>query len=238
LLVAPGNPARLLLGTHQGLFGSSDGGRTWQKTGLSGHDAMNLARPAGKTIWVSGHNVLSKSADGGATWTEVRPTGLPSLDIHGFAADLEHPGRLYAAVAGQGLYQSRNNGRSFSLVSDEVGGAVFALAVLPDGRILAGDFRQGLVASRDGGKTWGLLLREQVLGLAANARNPSRLVATGRAIFLSDNGGRSWRRIFATGEPFGPVAWSSSRPSLAYAVGFDRSLYRSTDGGRSWHAVD
>jgi photosystem II stability/assembly factor-like uncharacterized protein len=238
LLVAPNNPANLLLGTHQGLFGSSDAGRTWHKVGLSGQDAMNLARPSAETIWVAGHNVLAKSTDGGATWVDVRPAGLPSLDIHGFANDRNHPGRLYAAVAGEGLYVSRNNGRSFSLASAEVGGAVFALAVLPDGRILAGDFKHGLLASRDGGKTWQLLLREQLLGLAVKPVTPRRLLATGRAIFLSDDGGRNWRRVFARPEPFGPVAWSASRPSLAYAVGFDRKLYRSTDGGRSWRSDD
>jgi photosystem II stability/assembly factor-like uncharacterized protein len=237
LLVAPNDATKLLLGTHQGLFASTDGGRTWQKAGLSGHDAMNLARPSPETLWVAGHNVLAKSTDNGATWADVGPAGLPSLDIHGFASDRKHPGRLYAAVAGEGLYRSRNNGRSFSLVSGDVGGAVFALAVLPDGRILAGDFKQGLVASRDGGRTWRLLLHEQLLGLAVNPRNPSRLLAAGRAIFLSVDGGKSWRRIFETGKTFGPLAWSASKPSLAYAIGFDRKLYRSTDGGQSWRAV-
>jgi photosystem II stability/assembly factor-like uncharacterized protein len=237
LLVAPNNPSRLLLGTHQGLFGSNDGGRTWSKVGLSRRDAMNLARPSRETIWVAGHNVFAKSTDGGATWANVRPAGLPSLDIHGFALDPKHPGRLYAAVAGEGLYRSRNNGRSFSLVSAEVGGAVFALGVLPDGRILAGDLKQGLLASADGGRSWQLALHEQLLGLAVNPREPNRLLAAGRAIFLSENGGRRWRRVFGTPEGFGPVAWSTSRPSLGYAVGFDRNLYRSTDGGRSWHAV-
>jgi photosystem II stability/assembly factor-like uncharacterized protein len=238
LLVAPSDPARLLLGTHQGVFGSNDGGRRWRGVGLSGQDAMNMARPSRGTIWVAGHNVLAKSTDGGATWADVRPVGLPSLDVHGFAVDLRHPGRLYAAVAGEGLYRSRNNGRSFTLVSKEVGGAVFALAVVPDGRIFAGDLKRGLLVSRDGGRGWQLALHEQLLGLAVNSRNPKRLLAAGAGIFLSENGGRSWRRVFQIAEGLGPVAWSSSKPSLAYAVGFDRVLYRSNNGGRSWGAVD
>ena len=238
LLVAPNDPRRLLLGTHQGLFRSSDGGRTWAKAGLSGNDAMNLARPSGEMLWAAGHNVLAKSTDGGATWADVRPAGLPSLDIHGFAVDHRHPGRLYAAVAGEGLYRSRNNGRSFSLLSAEVGGAVFGLGILPDGSILAGDLKQGLLVSSNEGRTWRLALHEQVLGLAINPRDSKRLLASGRGIFLSEDGGRSWRRVFGIAAGLGPVAWAASRPMLAYAVGFDRMLYRSNNGGRSWRAAN
>ena len=80
LLVNPTNPRKLVLGTHVGLYVSSDGGRHWRFNALSGDDAMNLARPGGDTIWLAGHEVFKKSSDGGATWSDVRPAGLPSLD--------------------------------------------------------------------------------------------------------------------------------------------------------------
>src|SRR6266566_4188164 len=150
LLVNPSNSQKLVLGTHYGLYGSSDGGRHWRFDALSGDDAMNLARPSGKTVWLAGHLVFKKSTDGGSTWTDVRPSGLPSLDIHGFAVDPQDPRTLYAAVAGQGLYRSRDGGHSFSLASQQVGGSVMALAVLPDRRVLAGDMQRGLLESRDG----------------------------------------------------------------------------------------
>jgi photosystem II stability/assembly factor-like uncharacterized protein len=238
LLVDPTNSRKLVLGTHGGLYVSSDGGRHWRFDALAGNDAMNLARPGGDTIWLAGHEVFKKSSDGGATWSDVRPAGLPSLDIHGFAVDPRNPSTLYAAVAGQGLYRSRDRGRSFSLASDQVGGSVMALAVVPDGRILAGDMRQGLLQSSDGGASWKQTLRAQLMGLAVNPSDPKRLLAAGAGIALSTDGGRSWRSVLDLADGVGPVAWSQSNPKLAYAVAFNRILYRSGDGGASWQPVE
>jgi photosystem II stability/assembly factor-like uncharacterized protein len=238
LLVSPTNPRKLVLGTHGGLYVSSDGGRHWSFDALAGNDAMNLARPGGDTIWLAGHEVFKKSSDGGATWSDVRPAGLPGLDIHGFAVDPRNPRILFAAVAGQGLYRSRDAGQSFSLASGQVGGNVMALAVLPDGRILAGDMQHGLLASSDGGASWKQTLRAQLMGLAVNPRDPKRLLAAGAGIALSTDGGRSWRSVLDLPEGAGPIAWSASNPKLAYAVAFNRAFYRSLDGGASWQPVE
>jgi len=238
LLVNPTNPQKLVLGTHVGLYVSADGGRHWRFAALSGDDAMNLARPGGETVWLAGHNVFKKSSDGGATWSDVRPTGLPSLDIHGFAVDPHNSRVLYAAVAGQGLYRSRDGGRSFALVSSKVGGNVMALAVLPDRRLLAGDMQQGLLQSSDDGASWKQTLGAQLMGLAVNPSDPKRLLAASAGIAVSTNGGRSWRSVLDLPAGAGPVAWSPSNPKVAYAVAFNRTLYRSRDGGESWQPVE
>jgi photosystem II stability/assembly factor-like uncharacterized protein len=237
LSVNPTNPSRVLLGTHQGLFSSSDGGKTWTFEALEGQDAMNLARTGGKTVWTAGHNVFAKSTDGGRTWIALNPKGLPSLDLHGFAVDPRQPRTLYAAVAGQGLYRSTDNGVSFSPISADVGGGVMALAVTSSGDILAGDMQKGLLVSRDGGQTWRLVLRAQLMGLAINPSDPRRIAAAGPGILLSTDGGRSWRKRLEIADGAGPVAWSPSNPRIAYVVGFDQTLYRSVDRGETWSAV-
>lgn len=237
LMVSPTNAKALLLGTHNGLFRSTDGGRTWASDALGGQDAMNLVRPGGQTLWVAGHMVLAKSVDSGQTWNDVRPTGLPGLDVHGFAADPRNSRTLYAAIAGRGLYRSTDGGNSFSVVSTDVGPAVMALAVMRDGRILAGDMRQGLMISRDGGRTWTRNLRAQLMGLALNPTDPKRILASGPGVSLSTNGGGTWKRVLDIPDGGGPVAWSQSNPKIAYVVGFDRTLYRSNDSGQTWSAV-
>jgi len=172
LLVAANDPNTLLLGTHQGIYRSSDGGRHWTTYRLGGQDAMNLARPSGHgTIWMAGHQVFAKSTDGGDHWQSLQPASLPSLDLHGFAVDPRTPRTVYAAVAGVGLYRSDDAAVTFKQVSLNVGGSVMALGV-PRGEILAGDMQRGLLASSDGGKTWRKVLNAQLAGLAINPSNP------------------------------------------------------------------
>jgi photosystem II stability/assembly factor-like uncharacterized protein len=237
LLVAPTDAGHILLGTHAGLYESRDGGRTWKKAALPGQDAMNLARVDGPMVWTAGHDVLAKSTDGGESWSDVRPDGLPSLDVHGFAVDPTTTERLYAAVAGQGLYRSDDAGQSFELVSSDVGGAVMALAVAPDGRILAGDMQQGLLASDDGGKSWRPVVQAAVMGLAINPADAKTIAAGGPGILLSTDGGGNWSQVLALEQGVGPIAWSPSDPRVGYAVGFDRTLYRTSDRGRTWQPV-
>jgi photosystem II stability/assembly factor-like uncharacterized protein len=198
---------------------------------------MNLARAGGPVIWAAGHKVLAKSTDGGKSWQDVSPPGLPYLDVHGFTVDPRNPMSLYAAIGGNGLYRSTNGGHSFELVTKNVGGDVFALAVTRDGRILASDTRRGLLSSSDGGRSWSSASKTPVIGVAVNPTQPNRILATGKITQLSSDGGRHWKLVLALNEGAGPVAWAPSAPRTAYLVGFDKMLYRSTDGGENWKAV-
>jgi len=237
LLVSPSDARDIVLGTHAGLYVSIDGGRTWHTGELAGRDAMNLVRTGDGTVWAAGHNVLFRRTNGGTTWEEVRPDGLPSLDLHGFAVDPRGAKTLYAAVAGEGLYRSKDGGRTFSAVSTDVGARVFGLAILRSGRVLAADVDEGVLASDDGEKSWDVALDAPIVGLAANPARPNVVLAVGAAVHRSEDGGRTWRKVFTPAQGGGPVAWAPSDPKIAYLVGYDRVLYRSADGGRSWRAV-
>jgi photosystem II stability/assembly factor-like uncharacterized protein len=235
LLILPPGTETLLLGTHQGLFRSTDGGRTWHTSGLAGEDAMNLVH-AGSTILMGGHNVFAESSDGGRSWRHFRPAGLPSLDVHGLAADPRAPNVVYAQVAGIGLYRSTDGGFSFRLVSLDVNGAMMQVAVSPAGGLIVGDMSRGIWLSKTGHK-WLHTATGMVMGVAVDPRDARRIVATGRGIAISSDGGKSWSAALRSKVMFGPVAWASNQPGLVYAVGYDRSLWRSVNSGSTWRRV-
>jgi photosystem II stability/assembly factor-like uncharacterized protein len=196
---------------------------------------MSLVRPDGATVWAAGHLVLARSNDGGVSWEDVAPRGLPNLDVHGFAVDPREPRTVYAAIAGEGLFRSTDGGQTFELRSRDVGPGVMALAVLQSGAVLAGDMQRRLLAvSANGGVDWKGVVRAPVMGLAVNPKRPQLILASGSGVLRSSDGGRTWTRALGLDAGSGPLAWSSSEPTVAYVVGLDRSLWRSGDEGRTW----
>jgi photosystem II stability/assembly factor-like uncharacterized protein len=100
----------LLLGTHAGLFHSSDGGRSWKQVPIStkhAHlDVMDVVPDPRdpKTIYIGTHEAgVFKSGDGGATWNRVN-NGLGGLDVHGLAIDPNAPSKLHAAIREKGRW--------------------------------------------------------------------------------------------------------------------------------------
>ena len=232
LLVLPSDPNTLLLGTHTGLYRSTDGGHTWRAAGLAGEDVMNLVQ-SGATILMGGHNVFAASTDGGKSWRAAKPSGLPSLDVHGLAADPRNPKTVYAQVAMTGLYRSTDGGRSFSLFSSDVNGMMMQVAVTPAGSLVVGDMSRGIFLSSTG-KHWLNTAHGAVLGVAVDPSNPKRIIATGGGIAVSEDGGHTWRAALASKVAFGAIAWSPQNPKLVYAVSYDRTLWRSLDAGEHW----
>lgn len=237
LLVDASDSRRVLLGTHVGVYETTDGGRSWAFYDLEGDDAMTMVEPARGPLWVTGHYVFKRSDDGGATWTDVSPDGLPSTDVHGFAVDPGDALRVYAAVAGEGLYLSTDGGATFELVSEEVGVDVYGLAVTQQGRLLAAEPNGGLKASDDGGRTWRVIIEQGVVGVSVNPADAGTILATGPGVLRSTDGGTTWRRVLEIESGAGPVAWAPGDPDVAYVVGLDRKLYRTSDAGATWQLV-
>lgn len=80
------------------------------------------------------------------------------------------------------------------------------------------------------------------LGLSVNPGDPATIAAAGQGasgagVFLSRDGGSTWKQVLDVPQGAGPLAWSPSDPSIGYVVGFDKRLYRTADAGASWRPV-
>src|SRR5438874_430514 len=62
LLVARTSADRILLGTHNGIYRTTDGGLHWAPSSLANRDAMNLARAGSAgVVFMAGHDVFARS---------------------------------------------------------------------------------------------------------------------------------------------------------------------------------
>jgi photosystem II stability/assembly factor-like uncharacterized protein len=231
LLVSTSDSSRILLGTQHGLFGTTDGGRTWTEAGLRGASVTSLAQ-IDHTILAGGRGFLASSGNGGKTWQRLHPSGLPNEQIDAIGSESS---TVYVALAGAGLYRSTDLGRTFRSISLAVGPAIRALAVTSK-QIIAGDVATGVYLSPNG-QDWLHTARGMIMALAVGGSNREHVLAASWGIARSNDGGRRWRTTLHSHVMFGAVAWAPSDPALAYAVGDNRSFWRSSDGGSNWMRV-
>ena len=240
IALAPSDPLEIWVGTGEannrnsspwgeGVYHSSDGGKTWALKGLEDtrHVGRILVHPTNPdVVWVGavGHlfgpnpeRGVFKSTDRGETWERVLfvddDTGVIDL-----AMDPTDPQILYAAT-----YQRRR--RSWGFIGGGPG--------------------SGIHKSTDGGATWRELsqgLPEGAMGrigLAVTARNPNLVMAIveadGGGVFRSEDKGESWRKVNDLNQR--PMYYSTLRidpndEDRIYQVA--GGLHRSTDGGSTF----
>ena len=101
------DPARMVVTTEQGLFSSSDEGRSWRPRDAIASEQLAWAAP--DTLYRADPGGMVKvSADGGATWKD---RGSVGLSVNELAVD--SGGALYASVPGGEVKLSTDGGASW-----------------------------------------------------------------------------------------------------------------------------
>lgn len=235
------------LSVGDGIYKSSDAGKTWTHLGLrDGQQIPALAvdprDPNRLFAAVLGHPYganaergIFRSTDGGASWEKVlykdENTGGSDVEI-----DPANPDIVYAS-----LWQSR-------------------LGPSEDNNNFAGT-NGGLFKSIDGGKTWKKLtkgLPEDLvqINVAIAPSQPNRLYATlsttkpsgyatsqGLGFYRSDDGGESWTRVTDDPRPAMKIGGGDlsvarvdpKNPDVVYVASI--VTVRSTDGGKTWSSI-
>ncbi len=177
---------------------------------------------------------------------------------------------------GNGVYRSTDAGRSWTHMGLEKTGRIGRVVVDPRnpdvvfvaalGTCYGPQPERGVYRTTDGGKSWERVLfgdeNTGVSDLAMDPVNPRILFAgtwqidiktwgrksggPGSGVFVSRDGGTTWKRITGHGLPDPPlgkvaVAVAASNPQRVYALietGERGSLWRSDDGGGKWKLVN
>lgn len=217
--------------TYQGgVCLSEDGGRTWRPSNQGmppaavTHILLDPTSPVeARVLYATGlGRGVFKSVDGGKSWA-LKNDGLPGLEPFAWRLARDKNGVLYLVVA------RRSEDGSFGNAQD-------------------GE----LYRSRDSAGHWERIpLPEGVNGpngIAIDPQDPNRLylAAWGRempngavdgGIFLSSDGGRSWRNVLAKDQHVYDVTIDPRDPRILYACGFESSAWRSTNRGETWQRI-
>ena len=231
------SPIRGNVSHGDGVYKSTDGGKTWKHIGLEDTRQISRIRVHPKNpdivfVAAQGHvwgpneqRGVFRSKDGGKTWQKVlfRTEKAGACDL---IIDPTNANVIYA-----GFWEVYR--KPWTLESGGAGSGIFK--------------------STDGGDTWTEITRNQglpkgiigIVGITVSPANPDRLWAILEAedggVFRSDNGGRTWTK---TNEQrnLRQRAWYYSRiyadPKNADTVYvLNTGFYRSNDGGRTFTGI-
>lgn len=199
-----------------GLIRSTDGGRTWQPLALAGQADFRLLAAGYRNSVIYVLNTRPSQAlpaqglyatrDEGRSWRRAAARGLEG-EIHGLAAHPLQAGTL-AAATGRGLFLSRDAGESFRRLD----GRELATAVAFDfggervryARPLSNEV---IESTLDGEGRRALRLPPlpgDYVTCIAQSPTDQRVLAIAtrrRDVYLTGDGGQSWRRIAEQGNP-------------------------------------
>ena len=205
---------------------------------------------------------VAVSTDGGLHWTPSN-AGLKDTAFTYILLDPTSPvghRTLYACGFGAGVYKSTDNGKTWQLKNDGIDGDspfVWRLTRAGDGTLylivaqgIDGD--GALYKSTDGAEHWtAIALPRDVKaprGLAIDPRNNRRMylaawgqehsdVDIGGGVYLTTDGGQSWKPIFQRAQHVYDVTIDPKSPDTLYICGFDAAAFRSTDAGAHWSRI-
>jgi photosystem II stability/assembly factor-like uncharacterized protein len=155
------NPARMFISTFgTGVFRTDSGGNWWYQinSGLNTLYVYSLAmdptRP-GTLFAGTGHGVYRNQAGGDEPWQQVLST---TASVLAMAIDPTNTGYVYAGTDGNGLWQSKDGGTSWTRINHHtfLNNNVSAIAVAPNDPsvIYAGTKTGSVWVSHNGGGTW------------------------------------------------------------------------------------
>jgi photosystem II stability/assembly factor-like uncharacterized protein len=233
--VDPGRSDHVLAGTimSSAIMESEDGGTSWQTRWTLERIGSELPQRIGKQVPVD---------------FVFAPSDSKSVYV-GLCFDwcvMGHEPDESCEAPGAGVLASHDGGTSWQRAVDDHlrDVCVLDVAVDPtDAQTLYAAATTGTFKTTDGGASWAPLteLSEGMLvrTVAVSPEDPQYLLVgvEGIGVFVSDDGGRTWREGVAGLQPNGSlhdIVFDPTNPQVIYASDYRSGVYRSADGGLTW----
>jgi len=272
IAVDPSQPARVIAAARSGLFISHDGGSNWE--GLSyppvaimewNAIAVDPSDPQHLVAGTNWGNSLANSNHGGSRWDRVFDLAGQRVGWKALVFAPSDPTKVYAGTAGfysagsfdenrpgRGIYVSRDRGRTWSPVNDQLSQDAFvnALAVDPHNPdlVYAATANRGLLKTTDGGQSWrgvqGGLPEDSASAVAINPGDPNVIFAgfDRKSLYVSSDGGVTWeasvRGMMAEASPSAIVFDPADPQDTVYVADRSNGVFRSTDAGKTWQIIN
>jgi hypothetical protein len=247
ITVSGADPAVVYAAADDGVHRSENGGASFVAFGTGfplsrAWQVVEAETAAGTVLLAATDNGVFRADAGEASsaWTAV--AGL-AAGRHVLAAD----GSAVYAARGAQLFKSTDGGSTWSAPTGRSTSVIHAVWAVDATHVYVSD-GNGLAYTADGGVTWSErgaaipLASNHVSALAVDPADPQHVLAgvfddtVGGALWVSDDGGATWRHGELPVSRVHGLAWTSD-PDVVYAIGFgfaNGDLFKSVDGGETW----
>ena len=188
---------------------------------------------------------ILRSEDGGETWRQIGQGNDAATALH---VDPHDPDRAivgFFALKGSGVLRTEDGGATWQRVRRDAPPAGLAADPRDGDRVWLAD-ADGLHRSTDGGRTFTRRHDAELGAVAIDPADPDHLIAGGRRLHVSEDGGATLRPAFYADLELAieDIVFDPVRPGVAYAAAAcsypsglprgGRGVLRTTDGGRTW----
>ncbi len=242
--VHPTDPNIVFAGTHDGVYRSTDRGKTFKRANFpdKGMEIWSFLVDAGdpKLVYAGGSPVaVYRSEDSGETWRRLPDPNMPTRCVMPFACRVmrmaQHPGKpgtIFAALEVGGAMRTTDGGESWKDCSADL----IRLAQRPHlkSKIVSDTSDEGMLDGH---------------AIAISAADPDAvIIAVRMGLFRTADGGETWQDM-EVGR-FSPTTYgrdiqvSRADPGTLYsalsvaAASKDGAVYRSQDKGNTWQRFD
>jgi len=241
--VHPTNPSVVFAGTNDGVYRSTDSGRTFERTNFPDKTEIwsFLVDSGNPNLVYAGASPIAmyRSEDCGETWRKLPDPGMPDRAVMPFACRVmrlaqhpKQPGTIFAALEVNGVMRTDDGGETWQ----DVSGGLLELAQKPHlkSKIVSNTYNEGMLDGH---------------AIATSPADPdSVIVAVRMGLFQTRDRGETWQDM-ELGR-FSPTTYgrdiqvSPQDGNVMYtalsvaAASKDGAVYRSQDAGATWTRFD